>query len=180
MTDTVLKPKKTRRWVSVAFAAVAVASLTMTACSNDSVLAKPISVAIEMAGEPADLHLRKIGLEGEEQYGFGILHGETTLNGQKVLVELQCAIDYTNGSGPFTGFWTFTFPNGDALAFDYIGDATTDQQTGERSIAGISRVIGGSGEFVDASGSATITGSSNSSAVGKNAAYNFTFRVKGL
>ncbi len=180
MTDIVLKPKRTRRWVIVAFAVLAVASLAMTACSKDSVLAKPISVAIEMASDPADLHLQKIGSENEEQYGFGILHGETTLNGQKVLVELQCGIDYTNGSGPFMGFWTFRFPNGDVLAFDYTGDATTDEQLGERSITGIARVIGGTGAFVNTSGSAAINGSSTSSTVGKNAAYNFTFHVKGL
>lgn len=179
MTNTVLKPKKSRRWVIVAFTLLAVA-VAMTACSEDSVLAKPISVSIEMASEPADLHLRKIGPDNNEQYGFGILRGETTLNGQKVLVELQCGIDYTNGSGPFMGFWTFTFPNGDVLAFDYTGDATTDEQSGERSISGVSRVIGGTGAYVEASGSATISGSSSSGAVGKNAAYEFVFRVNGL
>jgi hypothetical protein len=180
MTDTDSKPKRTRRWFGAAVALLAVASLATTACSDDSVLAKPVSVSIEMASIPADLHLQKVGPESNEQYGFGILHGETTLNGENVLVELQCGIDYTNGSGPFMGFWTFTFPNGDVLAFDYLGDATTDQQSGERSIAGTARVIGGTGAYVDASGSATITGSSTSSTVGKNAAYNFTFHVKGL
>jgi len=179
MNDTVSNLMNPRRWTGVAFAVLALASFTLSACSKDSVLAKSVSVSIEMASVQTDLHLQKVGPESNEQYGFGILHGETSLNGQKVLVELQCGIDYTNGSGPFMGFWTFTFPNGDVLAFDYTGEATSDLQSGERSIAGTARVIGGTGAYVDATGTATITGSSNTS-VGKNASYNFTFHVKGL
>lgn len=179
MTHPVSTSTAVRRWAVAAIALVVLATVSLSACSNESVLTTPQSVTFELASVPSELHLQKVGPNDNEQYGFGILHGETTLNGEQVLVELQCGIDYTNGSGPFIGYWTFTFPNGDLLALDYTGEATSNQQSGERTITGTARVIGGTGAYVDATGWATVTGSSKSS-VGKNAAYNVTFHVKGL
>lgn len=161
-------------------ASLLVSALLLSACSGTVDAGDARVVEVELSSVPGDLHLHSIGERGAEQYGFGTLHGTTTIDGRRVEIELDCAIDYVDGSGPFSGFWTFTFPNGDLLAFDYLGRATTDKATGVRSIVGASKVIGGTGEFVDASGSAMVTGSSGNATVGKNATYRIVLHVKGL
>lgn len=138
---------------------------------------RAIRLVIVMRGDPADQRFRQVGPAGSYRYGHGRLQGTTTLRGAQVRVELLGSIRYANGSGPFTGFWTFTRADGAVVAFDYSGRAT---QTQDRTrLRGRLAVIGGTGAWTKVRGSGTVTGR-RVGAVGGDVEYTVTLRLTGL
>src|SRR6478672_1253410 len=69
-----------------------------------------LHVAATLASPTRTLH--QAGPDNRFTYGWNRLDGATTVDGQAVSVELLGSVDYTTGSGPFSGFVTFTFGDG--------------------------------------------------------------------
>jgi hypothetical protein len=64
--------------------------------------------------------------------------------------------DYTNGAGNFTLYPIITFPDGSGLFIKSVGTGTVD---GEKTrFVGTLTVLGGKGQFEDAKGDGTLTG----------------------
>ena len=99
---------------------------------------------------------RNVGQDSETTYGVGSLEGRGTLFGEETSIQLQATVEYVNGTGPFSGFWTFTFADGEELAFRYKGRAVKTQA--ESIIAGNVEVIGGTGRFKKAKGMGVVFG----------------------
>jgi branched-chain amino acid transport system substrate-binding protein len=133
-----------------------------------------VTVIAEPVGEN---RFRTTGGNGEISYGHGRLVGPATFRGESVEAELLGSVVYTNGSGPFTGFWTLTFANGDALAMTYDGQSTrTDLET---VIAGQITVLGGSGPRSEVTGSGSVVGE-RTSELGTAVEYTLSLALKGL
>ena len=161
----------------VALSAVALVAGAGRADAQPKEQDRAIRLVIVMQGDPADQRFRQVGPAGSLRYGQGRLEGTTTLRGARVDVELLASIRYANGSGPFTGFWTFTRADGAALAFDYSGRAT---QTRDRTrIRGRLAVFGGTGAWTRVRGKGTVTGR-RVGQVGGDVEYTFTLRLTGL
>ena len=92
-------------------------------------------------------------------YGWNRLRGTTLVDGQPVNVDMLGSVEYTNGSGPFSGFVTFFFVDGSTLGVSMQGITTAATNTTDTSFAATLGVIGGSGRYISAKGSGTFTGS---------------------
>ncbi|MFN8025713.1 MAG: cupin domain-containing protein [Acidimicrobiia bacterium] len=99
-----------------------------------------------------------VGASNEKTYGWNDLVGTATVDGQPVAVDLQGTVDYTNGSGPFGEFVTFTFADGSVLATRMQGAATAATD-GATTFEATMSVIGGTGKYATATGSGVFTGS---------------------
>lgn len=100
-----------------------------------------------------------VGANGADVYGWNRLTGTATLNGQPVAVELLGNVDYTTGAGPFSGFVTFTFPDGSLLGVRMQGVATKSADGNTTTFAATLGVISGTGTYATATGTGTFTGS---------------------
>lgn len=87
-------------------------------------------------------------------------------------VELLGNVAYTNGSGPFFGFVTFTFADGSVLGTQVQGIATK-QPDGTIRFASTLGVLGGTGTYARTQGSGTFTGS-RAAALGQPVEATFT------
>ena len=128
-------------------------------------------------GIDSDQTFRTTGGSGELRYGNGRLTGTSTLEGEPVAAELLAQVGYANGSGPFTGYWTFTASDGATLVFDYSGQAT--KQGDDTLISGELTVFGGSGRFASVTGGGTVTGERRA-ALGGDVDYRFSLELRGL
>jgi hypothetical protein len=99
-----------------------------------------------------------VGSAANKTYGWNDLVGTATVDGQPVQVDLQGSVDYTDGSGPFGQFVTFTFADGSILATRMVGQATKATD-GTTAFEGTMGVIGGTGKYATATGSGMFTGS---------------------
>lgn len=135
-------------------------------------------IEFSFAAEPGDsVEFRTTGATGNLTYGYGQLVGSADFLGEPIDVELVGGVAYTDGSGPFTGFWTFTFSDGNTLAFDYEG-RTTRTET-ESIIAGTLKVLGGSGRFSSVTGRGSVVGE-RIAEVGGGVMYHFSLDLEGL
>lgn len=111
-------------------------------------------------------------------YGWNHLVGTATLDGQPVSVDMLGGVNYTRGSGPFSGFITFTFGDGSKLAATMQGAAHASPDNADTAVAASLGVLGGTGRFEAATGTGTFTGS-RTSALGTTVASTFDLRVQG-
>ena len=84
--------------------------------------------------------------------------GSASVSGGAVDVEMIGNVDYTNGTGPFFGFVTFTWPDGSILSTTMDGGAQPASD-GATSFAASLTVIGGTGRYANATGSGSFRGS---------------------
>ena len=160
---------------------VGAAGVSTVACSNDggdTGTEYIVSVTLDTADAPA-LVVNEVGANKEHRYGEAQLVGKTELAGKPVDVELLAMLNYLKGNGPFSGFWTFTADNGDRLAFTYSGLA--EQRDGVGRLRGTVEVLGGTGQFVDVTGSGTVDGKrSGEFGSGTAIGYTITLHLSGL
>jgi hypothetical protein len=128
-------------------------------------------------GVDSDQTFRTTGESGQLRYGNGRLSGQTSINGEVATAELLAQVGYDNGSGPFSGYWTFTFTDESTLVLSYDGHAT--KQGADTAIDGDLRVFGGSGRFSAVTGSGTLRGERRAD-LGGDVNYQFTLDLAGL
>lgn len=174
-----------RRVLAVVAVAV-LASFLATGCTQEDGTAATTTAAtagatytakLRMSGDPARQQFRDIGVDGSIRYGLGRLTGETELAGRPVKMEAEYALDYVDGTGPFRGYWTITWPGGELLAFTYEGTTTA---TGDRStIDGDLEVLGGTGAYAALTGDGTVR-AVRSGPVGSPVDYDVELRLDGM
>lgn len=91
-------------------------------------------------------------------YGWNRLFGTAMHNGGFVSVDMQASVQYTNGNGPFSGFVTFTFLDGSTIGVSMQGTTTADPNTTNATFSSTLGVIGGTGTYVNVTGTGTFTG----------------------
>jgi hypothetical protein len=118
---------------------------------------KPLHVETTLSSPSRTLY--QVGGNGEKTYGWNLLEGTATVDGQPVQVQLQGNVNYANGSGPFSAFVTFTFADGSILGTSAQGFASAIERRNATTFAATMLVIGGTGTYVAAKGSGSFTGS---------------------
>lgn len=108
-------------------------------------------------------------------YGWNHLVGAGSDGSTPVDVEMQGNVSYTNGAGGFGGFVTFTFGDGSTLGTRMEGSAT--KQGDATDFAATMVILGGTGRFLDSTGSGTFTGS-RSGAIGSPVASDFDLYLR--
>ena len=135
----------------------------------------PLHVEATLSSPSRTLH--QVGADAQSTYGWNLLTGTATVDGQAVGVELQGNVDYTKGSGPFSGFVTFTFPDGATLGVSMQGVATADAAAGSTAFTATLGVIGGTGKYVaTTAGSGVFTGE-RTTALGGNVHSTFDLQL---
>ena len=86
------------------------------------------------------------------------------------------SLEYIHGSGPFTGFISLFWPNGDAVAGRYEGTVLRDD-SGDSRWYSILHVIDGSGSLTGASGIGTVSGF-RSAALGNSVEYSVDLTIQ--
>lgn len=114
----------------------------------------------------------------QEQFGNAHLSSDVLIDGQQVHADLAARLEYQNGTGPFNGFITLTWTNGDTLATRYVGGAERNAD-GSTTVTGTLAVIGGEGKYARASGRGTVLGYRDRPEVGNPVTYNVTLDVFG-
>jgi hypothetical protein len=143
-----------------------------TPVGDGNASATPLRLEVELSSPSRTLH--QVGPSGEQTYGWNLLEGTAMVDGQPVQVQLQGNVDYTDGSGPFSAFTTFTFADGSTLGTTGQGLATARAKGSETIFEATMTVIGGTGKFAATKGSGTFTGSRNQ-ALGGDVRLKFTF-----
>ncbi len=118
------------------------------------------------AAEPGDTTFYTVG---PEQFGVGRLAAIVDIAGEPVTFEVLVSLEYIDGSGPFTGFISLYWPNGDAVACRYETTVVRDD-AGDSKWHSIVHVIDGSGSLTGASGIGTVSGF-RSAALGNSVEY---------
>ena len=104
--------------------------------------------------EPGDTTFYAVG---QKQFGVGRLASIVDIDGEQVTFEVLVSLEYTDGSGPFTGFVSLFWPNGDAVACRYEGVVVRDD-AGNSRWNSILHVIDGSGSLTGTTGGGTLSG----------------------
>lgn len=94
---------------------------------------------------------------GDETLGVGRLASVVDVGGEPVTFEVLVSLHYTDGSGPFEGFLSLTWPNGDAVVCRYAATVVRDAAGDSRWSSNL-HVIDGSGALVGAAGRGTVAG----------------------
>lgn len=108
----------------------------------------------ELLSEFSDLNT--IGPDDERVFGWNLLVGPSTFQGEPVEVRLQGSVEYVNGSGPFGGFLRIVAEDGSQLALQVNGQATKTEAT---TFDGRMDFIGASGRYADLIAAGRFTGS---------------------
>jgi hypothetical protein len=106
------------------------------------------------SAEPGDTTFYTVG---QKQLGVGRLASIVDIDGEQVTFEVLVSLEYTEGSGPFTGFLSLLWPNGEAVACRYEGVVVRDE-VGDSRWNSILHVIDGSGSLTGATGGGTVSG----------------------
>jgi quercetin dioxygenase-like cupin family protein len=123
-----------------------------------------------------DRRLFNAGANGSTVYGWNHLTGTSNVDGRTVGVDLLGAVTYRSGSGPFSGFITFTFPDGSTLGVSMQGMTVASADTKNASFIATLGVIDGTGRYEGAAGTGTFTGS-RTAALGAAVAATFDLRL---
>jgi len=123
-----------------------------------------------------ETRLATVGPDGTSTYGWNRL--TTTANDASgpVAIEMLANVAYTNGSGPFSGFITFTFSDGSTLGVQMQG-AATKAAGGTTTFASTLGVLNGTGKYVNATGTGTF-GGSRTATLGQPVAATFELTVQ--
>jgi len=113
---------------------------------------------------------------GAEQLGVGRLASIVDVGGEPVTFEILVSLEYTDGSGPFTGFLSLLWPNGDAVACRYEATVVRDAAGDSRWTSTI-HVIDGSGSLIGAVGRGTVSGF-RSAALGGSVEYTVDLTIR--
>jgi len=106
------------------------------------------------AAEPGDTTFYTVG---QEQFGVGRLASIVDIDGEQVTFEVLVSLEYIDGSGPFTGFLSLFWPNGDAVVCRYEAVVVRDDDGNSRWKSSL-HVIDGSGSLTGATGVGTVSG----------------------
>lgn len=176
-----LRSRSRRLVVLGCTAFLAAATPTLVGCASDGPTSGEsyvVTLDLDTADAPL-LVVNEVGADKEHRYGEARLVGSAEFAGEQVDVELLAIINYLRGNGPFEGFWTFTAENGDRLAFTYSGRA--EQRDGAGTLRGEVEVLGGTGRFVNVTGSGTVNGQrSGEFGSGSAISYTINLRLEGL
>lgn len=115
-----------------------------------------LTLTADLTSQLTQLH--NVGTDGSQTYGWNRLTGTATTPDGPVDVELLGSVAYATGSGPFSGFLTFTFPDGSVLGTQVQGLATRGAD-GVTQLASTLGVINGTGRYLGTTGTGTFTGS---------------------
>jgi hypothetical protein len=137
--------------------------------------AKAFHAETTLSSQSRTLH--QVGANGQKTYGWNQLTGNATVDGQPASVELLGAVDYDNGSGPFSGFVTFTWADGSSLAASMQGLTTVDTGTSTTNFAATLGVVGGTGAYANTTGTGTFIGS-RTAALGGDVAATFDLGLR--
>jgi len=113
---------------------------------------------------------------GDKQFGVGRLASIVDIGGEKVTFEVLVSLEYTDGSGLFSGFVSLFWPNGDAVACLYDGIVVRDKAGDSRWNSKI-RVIDGRGSLKGATGNGTVSGF-RSAALGSSVKYTVDLTIR--
>jgi hypothetical protein len=139
--------------------------------------AMPLEVVIQTASEASQNHVHVVGPDGARTYGTVRLTGEASIADVAIPVEVVGHSVYHDGTGPFAGSMTLTWPNGDELGlrFDVIV-----QPAGEgTSVTGALDVLGGTGVLAEVTGTGVVTGG-RVGPLGAPVEFRVTFDLDGL
>jgi len=140
-------------------------ALPLAACLASRVLATPQPAADAQhlhvsfvtdtgAAEPGDTTFYTVG---QEQFGVGRLASTVDIDGEQVTFEVLVSLEYIDGSGPFTGFLSLFWPNGDAVVCRYEAVVVRDD-AGDSRWSSMLHVIDGSGSLTGVTGVGTVSG----------------------
>jgi hypothetical protein len=124
------------------------------------------------AAEPGDTTFYTVG---QEQFGVGRLASIVDIDGEEVIFEVLVSLEYIDGSGPFTGFLSLFWPNGDAVVCRYEAVVVRDE-AGDSRWNSILHVIDGSGSLTGATGVGTVSGF-RSAALGGSVEYTVDINI---
>lgn len=117
------------------------------------------SVSIDTSLTSIDKVIAKVGPQGEAVYGWNRLTGVTKLEGKSGTFEMLGNVHYVKGAGELGGFLTVTTANGSTLAMRFDGQATASADGASTSFDSGITVIGGTKDYVNASGTGHWAGS---------------------
>jgi len=118
-------------------------------------------------------------LPGDITYGWNDLRGSTRWGKQNATVRFLASVNYTSGTGPFSGPVTITRADGTKLAVAVSAWATTpagQSGTANATFRGTLTIIGGSGAYAGATGTGTLRGH-RKAALGSPATFTFSLTV---
>jgi len=95
---------------------------------------------------------------GAGTVGSNQLTGTTTVGSSSATVEVMANVIYTNGSGPFFGIMAVTLGDGSILTARMDGNAVLNSVTNVTAFDCKLTVVGGTGQYLNATGSGIFTG----------------------
>ena len=125
---------------------------------GEAVEGEQLRVEADLTSQARTLH--EAGADGTTVYGWNHLVG---VGDDEVQVELLGAVNYGSGNGPFTGFVTFTYPDGSTLASYMQGDTVASDDGTNAVFTATMGVIDGTGTYEGAKGVGTFTGTRDAS-----------------
>jgi hypothetical protein len=163
------------RFLLAPLLAVCLASTTVAVEPPDSPAGQQLHISFVTRTGPAEPGDTTFYTVGDEQFGVGRIASVVDVDGESVTFEVLVSLEYTDGSGPFTGFVSLLWPNGDAVACQYAGIVVRDA-AGDSNWTTDIHVIDGSGSFVGATGNGTVSGF-RSAALGGSVEYTVDLRI---
>jgi hypothetical protein len=118
------------------------------------------------------------GADGSVVYGWNRLGATSSLDGWPVKVDMLGDVAYTAGSGPFSGFITFSFADGSTLGVAMEGTTRASADTANASFAATLGVVAGTGRYATATGTGTFVGT-RTAALGSAVAATFDLKLDG-
>jgi len=139
--------------------------------------AMPLSITFQGQTDARQNHIHVVGADGSLTYGTIRLTSSFQLAGVPVDAEVIGTSFYADGTGPFTGALTLTYPNGDELGFRF--DAIVQPAGAGTAVLGSVQVYGGTGVLAGVTGGGMMSGG-RSGPLGTPVDYAFTFDLAGL
>jgi hypothetical protein len=164
------------RPVVIELAALLSAGAPLATSAGGSAAGIPMALAANLESQSRTLFTAGAG--DAVVYGWNRLAGNATLDGRTVGVDMLGSVDYVSGSGPFSGFITFSFADGSTLGVTMSGAAQASPGGSETAFAATLGVTGGTGRYVGATGTGTFVGSRRA-ALGTAVAATFDLKVDG-
>lgn len=149
-------------------AAAILSVVALAGCSSTAQIAPPTApasldpssvsatnevVVTELTSEANELYT--VGPDGRRVFGWNLLTGPATFQGEPVEVRLQGSVEYLDGNGPFGGFLRIVADDGSQIALQLNGQATKTDIT---NFDGRMDFIGASGRYANLIAAGTFTG----------------------